>query len=127
MFSPPPTDLGWEVEELRFQVFDASAPVPPVPSERVVAVTQEVMAGLWAPTWRREVPGIDDDAVGDLVRRESFAAAHSRIVDLAVLGADGVPVAGTQLRIDGTTGQAIEGVMGAPSARERGACCGARR
>ena len=73
--SPPPSDLGWEVEEMRFQVFDASLPVPPVPSGRVVAVTQEVMAGLWAPTWRREIPGIDDDAVGDLVRRESFAVA----------------------------------------------------
>ncbi len=118
-FRPPPADLGWEVEELRFQVLDASAPEPPVPAGRVVAVTQEVMAGLWAPTWRRELPGIDDDAVGDLVRRESFADAHARIVDLAVLGDDGVPVAGTQLRIDGATA-AIEGVMTAPSARRQG-------
>ena len=119
MFSPPPNDLGWDVEELRFQVFDASAPLPHVPSGRVVAVTQEAMAGLWAPTWRREVPGIDDHAVDDLVRRESFAAAHCRIVDLAVLGADGVPVAATQLRIDGATA-AIEAVMTAPSARSQG-------
>lgn len=119
MFSPPPMDLDWDVEELRFHVFDATAPVPPEPVVRVVAVTQEVMAGLWAPTWRREIPGIDDGAVGDLIRRESFAAAHVRVVDLAVLGADGVPVAGTQLRIDGATA-AIDGVMTAPSARRQG-------
>ena len=118
-FQPPPADLGWEVEELRIQVLDAAAPEPPVPPGRVVAVTQEVMAGLWAPSWRRELPGIDDDAVDDLVRRESFADAHARIVDLAVLGDDGVPVAGTQLRIDGATA-VIEGVMTSPAAREQG-------
>jgi uncharacterized protein (DUF952 family)/GNAT superfamily N-acetyltransferase len=116
---PPPADLGWDVEELRLQVFDADAPAPPVPAGRVVPVTQEVMAGLWAPNWRRELPGIDDDAVADLVRREAFADAHARIVDLAVLGDDGVPVAGAQLRIDGATA-AIEGVMTAPDARRRG-------
>jgi len=118
-YRPPPADLDWEVEELRLQVFDAAAPVPPVPPGRVVAVTQEVMAGLWAPTWRREHPGIDDESVGDLVRRESFADAHARIVDLAVLGDDGVPVAGTQLRLDGATA-AVEAVMTAPSARRHG-------
>ena len=118
-FRPPPEDLGWEVTELRIQVLDAAAPEPAVPAGRVVAVTQEVMAGLWAPMWRREHPDIDDDAVGDLIRRESFANAHCRIVDLAVLGDDGVPVAGTQLRIDGATA-AIEAVTTAPSARRRG-------
>ena len=117
-YRPPPPDLGWEVTELRYQALDASAPTPPAPVQ-VVTVTQEVMAGLWAPTWRRELVGIDDDAVGDLVRRESFADAHARIVDLAVLGNDGVPVAGTQLRIDGATA-AIEAVMTAPSARRQG-------
>jgi uncharacterized protein (DUF952 family)/GNAT superfamily N-acetyltransferase len=115
---PPPANLGWEVKELRIHVMDA-APAPAVPAGRVVAATQEVMAGLWAPMWRREYPGIDEDAVGDLVRRESFANAHCRIVDLAVLGDDAVPVAGTQLRIDGATA-AIEAVMTAPSARRRG-------
>ena len=116
---PPPADLGWDVEELRIQVFGTAAPVPPVPAGRVVAVTQETMAPLWASSWRRDVEGIDDEAVDDLVRRESFANAHVRIVDLAVLGDDGVPVAGTQLRVDGATA-AIEGVMTAPSARGRG-------
>ena len=119
MFRPPPADLGWEVEELRLQVLDPAAPDPHVPAARVVAVTQEVMARLWAPSWRREQPGIDDAAVDDLVRRESFANAHVRVVDLAVLGDDGVPVAGTQLRIDGATA-AIEAVLTAPSAREQG-------
>ncbi len=92
-FRPPPEDLGWEVTELRIQVLAAAAPELAVPAGRVVAVTQEVMAGLWAPMWRRELADIDEDAVGDLVRRESFANAHCRIVDLAVLGHDGVPVA----------------------------------
>jgi uncharacterized protein (DUF952 family)/GNAT superfamily N-acetyltransferase len=118
-FRPPPTDLEWEVEELRLQVLDRAAPDPQVPAGRVVAVTQEVMAGLWAPSWQRDHPGIDDAAVHDLVRRESFADAHVRVVDLAVLGDDGVPVAGTQLRVDGATA-AIEAVLTAPSARERG-------
>ena len=118
-FRPPPTDLGWDVTELRIEVWDAAAPEPIVPAGRVVAVTQEVMGGLWAPMWRREHPDIDETAVGDLVRRESFANAHCRIVDLAVLGGDGVPVAGTQLRIDGATA-AIEAVMTAPSARRQG-------
>lgn len=118
-FRSPPTDLGWAVEELRIQVLDPVAPDPEVPAGRVVAVTQEVMAGLWAPTWRRDHPGIDDAEVDDLLRRESFAAAHVRIVDLAVLDDGGVPVAGTQLRIDGATA-AIEAVMTAPYARERG-------
>lgn len=118
-YRPPPADLGWEVEELRIQVLDPAVPEPPVPPGRVVTATPEVMAGLWAANWRQELPGIDDDAVGDLVRRESFADAHARIVDLAVLGDDGIPVAGTQLRIDGATA-AIEGVMTAPPARGRG-------
>jgi uncharacterized protein (DUF952 family)/GNAT superfamily N-acetyltransferase len=118
-FRPPPADLGWEVEELRVQVLDPAAPDPHVPGGRVVAVTQEVMAGLWAPSWRRDQPGIDEADADDLLRRESFADAHVRVVDLAVLGDDGIPVAGTQLRIDGATA-VIEAVMTAPSARERG-------
>jgi uncharacterized protein (DUF952 family)/ribosomal protein S18 acetylase RimI-like enzyme len=116
--TPPPADLGWDVEELRIQVLDRAARVPTT-SGRVVAVTQEVMAGLWAPSWRRDHPGIGADAVDDLVRRESFADAHARIVDLAVLDGDAVPIAGTQLRIDGATA-AIEAVMTAPSARRQG-------
>jgi GNAT superfamily N-acetyltransferase len=118
-FRPPPADLGWDVEELRVQVLDPAAPDPHVPGGRVVAVTQEVMAGLWAPSWRRDQPGIDEADADDLLRRESFADAHVRVVDLAVLGDDGIPVAGTQLRIDGATA-VIEAVMTAPSARERG-------
>ena len=118
-FRPPPDDLGWEVEELRIAVLDPAAPDPPEPGVAVRAVTQEVMAGLWAPNWQRDLPGVDDVVVADLVRRESFANAHVRIVDLAVLGDDGVPVAGTQLRIDGATA-AIEAVMTSPSARKQG-------
>jgi len=100
-------------------VLDAAAPSPTVPAGRVVVATLEVMAELWEAMWRREQPNIDEDAIGDLVRRESFANAHCRTVDLAVVGDDGVPVAGTQLRIDGATA-AIEAVMTAPSARRRG-------
>lgn len=116
---PLPAALGWDVEELRVQVLDPRAPDPPVPAGRVRAVTAESMAGLWVPGWRRELPGITERALDDLVRRESFADAHVRIVDLAVLGDDGVPVAGTQLRVDGATA-AIEAVMTAPEARGLG-------
>nr|WP_255566772.1 GNAT family N-acetyltransferase [Iamia sp. SCSIO 61187] len=77
------------------------------------------MAGLWRPSWRRDLPGASEAAIDDLVRREAFADAHLRIVDLAVLGGDGVPVAGTQLRIDGATA-AIEAVLCDPDHRGRG-------
>ena len=59
------------------------------------------MAGLWGPSWRRTLAGIPDEAVYDLVRREAFSDAHLRVVDLAVVGDDGVPWSSTQLRIDG--------------------------
>ena len=118
---PPPVDLEWDAQELRFLVLDPSAPMPTAPDSagRVTAVTQEVMADLWRPTWRRDLPGVDDAAVEDLVRREAFADAHARIVDLAVLGERGVPVAGTQLRLDGATA-AIEAVMTDPDHRGNG-------
>lgn len=118
---PPPVDLGWDAEELRFLVLDPSAPTPPAPPSagRVTAVTQEVMAELWRPSWRRDLPDVDDADIDDLVRREAFADAHARIVDLAVLGEGGVPVAGTQLRLDGATA-AIEAVLTAPDHRGNG-------
>ena len=116
---PPPAELGWEVEEERFLVLAPGTPSPEAGPARVVAVTSEVMAGLWAPGWQRDLPGISAESVDDLVRREAFADAHCRIVDLAVLGDDGVPVAGTQLRIDGASA-AIEAVLTEPTARGAG-------
>jgi uncharacterized protein (DUF952 family)/GNAT superfamily N-acetyltransferase len=118
---PPPDELGWDAQELRFLVLDPSAPPlrPPSSAGRVTAATQEVMAQLWRPSWRRELPDVDEVDVEDLVRREAFADAHARIVDLAVLGDDGVPVAGVQLRLDGATA-AIEAVMTDPDHRGRG-------
>ena len=120
----PPEDLsvgpaGWEVDEERILVLAPDATVAGPVDIEVVPVTQEVMAGLWAPSWQRSIDGIPDDAVDDLIRREAFAHAHLRIVDLAVLGPDGVPVAGTQLRIDGATA-AIEAVLCDPDHRGRG-------
>jgi uncharacterized protein (DUF952 family)/GNAT superfamily N-acetyltransferase len=112
----PPADLGWEVSEDRVLVLGPDGPVPPPGPAPVVPVTSEVMEGLWRPAWERDLPGIAEEAVDDLLRRESFADAHCRVVDLAVLGADGVPVAGTQLRIDGATA-VIEAVMTEPAAR----------
>ena len=119
MVRPPPPDLGWSIEELRLLVFDPAAPVPEKSDVPVVAVTQETMADLWESSWRRDIPDINDDAVADLVRRESFANAHVRVIDLAVLSNTGIPLAGTQLRIDGATAS-IEAVMTAPNARHRG-------
>jgi uncharacterized protein (DUF952 family)/GNAT superfamily N-acetyltransferase len=119
---PPPTelgDLGWEVHEERVMVLGPDAHPPEPGPAPVVPVTSEVMAGLWRPAWRREVPGIADDAVDDLVRREPFIDAHLRLVDLAVLGDDGVPLAAAQLRIDGATA-AVEAVMTDPEAQGKG-------
>jgi uncharacterized protein (DUF952 family)/GNAT superfamily N-acetyltransferase len=114
---PLPPDLGWEVDEQRIMVLAPEAAAPdPVADVTVEAVTSEVMDGLWGPSWRASIPGIDDDAVADLLRREPFADAHVRIVDLAVRGDDGVPVAGAQLRIDGATA-AVEAVMTVPERR----------
>lgn len=122
--STPPADLpvgpdGWEVDEERILVLDPGAEVIGPEGLTIVPVTQEVMAGLWDPSWRRDLPHASDDAVADLIRREAFADAHLRVVDLAVLGPDGVPVAGTQLRIDGATA-AIEAVLCDPGHRGRG-------
>jgi uncharacterized protein (DUF952 family)/GNAT superfamily N-acetyltransferase len=122
--SAPPDDLpvgpdDWEVDEERILVLGPGAEVAGPEGVSVVPVTQEVMAGLWGPSWRRDLPHASDAAVADLIRREAFANAHLRIVDLAVLGPDGVPVAGTQLRIDGATA-AIEAVVCDPGHRGRG-------
>lgn len=113
-------DLGWDLSEQRIMVLPPEVPVPdPAGDEAVTSVTTEVMAGMWAPAWRRSIPGISDAALDDLIRREPFADAHVRIVDLAVLGDDGVPVAGAQLRIDGATA-AIEAVQTEPDHQGRG-------
>jgi GNAT superfamily N-acetyltransferase len=116
---PPDGLAGWEVDEERILALDPGAAPAGTDGVTVVPVTQEVMAGLWDPSWRRDIRDIPDAAVADLIRREAFADAHLRIVDLAVLGADGVPVAGTQLRIDGATA-AIEAVLCDPGHRGRG-------
>jgi GNAT superfamily N-acetyltransferase len=118
---PPPEleDLGWEVHEERVMVLGPEAPVTEPGPAPVVPVTSEVMGGLWRPTWRREVPGIGDEALDDLVRREPFIDAHLRLLDLAVLGDDGVPLAAAQLRIDGATA-AVEAVMTDPQTQGKG-------
>ena len=117
---PPPDGLGWQAQELRVLVLEPVTETPDPPAGvDVVTATHEAMAGLWDPSWRRDLPGIDDESVEQLIRREAFADSHLRLVDLAVLGHDGVPVAGTQVRIDGATA-AIDTVMTAPSGRGRG-------
>ena len=113
----PPEALDWQLERLRLMVLDPSVEVRPGASE-VTTVTSEVMAGLWGPSWRRD-RRIGEDEIGDLLRREAIADAHARIVDLAVLDERGVPIAGTQLRIDGATAS-IEAVMAEPDVRARG-------
>jgi uncharacterized protein (DUF952 family)/GNAT superfamily N-acetyltransferase len=118
--SPPPPDLGWEVDELRLMVLDVNAPVPEIPvGVTVVPVTGEVANRLWEPMWRRSLPDVGADVLEHLFRREAIADAHVRVVDLAVLGDDGAPLASAQLRIDGATA-AVEAVMTAPDARRRG-------
>jgi uncharacterized protein (DUF952 family)/GNAT superfamily N-acetyltransferase len=114
---PLPSALPWAGKELRLLLHDGRS--LPSSGAGVVAVTREVMAGLWGPSWRRDIPGISEEAVEHLIRREGIADAHVAVTELAVLGPDGVPVAATQLRIDGATA-AVESVMTDPAVRGRG-------
>jgi len=119
----PPPGLGWELQELRLMVLDPAAPAPaPAPAPAavpVVAVSSEMMAGLWRADWRRRLPDVPAAVIDDLVRREAFADAHVRVIDLAVLDDSAAPVAGAQLRVDGATA-AIEAVMTDPHVRRLG-------
>lgn len=116
----PPADLGWDVQELRVMVLDAAARVAADPTDvTVVPIMHEVAARLGDTMWRRDLPGVTDEVVEQLLRREGIADAHLEVVDLAVLGEGGVPLASAQLRIDGATAS-IEAVMAAPEARRRG-------
>ncbi|MCU1427281.1 MAG: hypothetical protein JWL83_1281 [Actinomycetia bacterium] len=120
---PPPAELGWDVQELRVMVLDPGAPTPSgPPGVRVVPVVHEVAARLWEPMWRRDLPGVTDEVLEHLHRREGIADAHLQIVNLAVLDdleEASVPLASAQLRVDGATA-AIEAVMTAPQARRHG-------
>jgi uncharacterized protein (DUF952 family)/GNAT superfamily N-acetyltransferase len=117
--APPPDDLGWEIDEFRLLVRDASVPIPTVAELAVEAVELEVVASLWDTMWRLQLPGVSDDVVEQLVRREGIANAHCAVTDLVVRDPhDGHPVAGTQLRIDGATA-AIEAVLTRPDWRHR--------
>jgi uncharacterized protein (DUF952 family)/GNAT superfamily N-acetyltransferase len=121
---PPPEGLrtgagGWEVDEERVLALAPDAVVTGPDAVTVVPVTSEVMGRFWGPSWREAQPDAPAAAIDDLLRREAFADAHLRIVDLAVLGDDGVPVAGAQLRIDGATA-AVEAVLCHPDHRGRG-------
>lgn len=116
---PGAAPAGWTVEEERLMVLGPAVEVPSPQGVEVRRVTSEAMTGLWGPAWRRDVAGISDQAVADLVRREAFADAHLRVVDLAVVGDGGAPKSSAQLRIDGATA-ALEAVMTAPDARGRG-------
>lgn len=115
----PPPDLGWAVDEERIMVLDTRVTVAAPPDITVIPVGGEVTAGLWGPAWRRDVPGISDTAVDDLLGREALADAHLLVVHLAVLDDAGRARAGTQLRLDGATA-AVEAVLTDPGHRGQG-------
>ncbi|HXT43338.1 MAG TPA: GNAT family N-acetyltransferase [Pseudonocardiaceae bacterium] len=112
---------GWHILELPLLLYGGAQPAVTVPPESitVVPVTHEVVRTLWQRAWRRDQPGLDDDAVRQLVDCEALADAVLRVVNLAVLNQRGEPIAGTQLRIDGATA-AIEAVMTEPAHRRAG-------
>jgi uncharacterized protein (DUF952 family)/GNAT superfamily N-acetyltransferase len=111
------TDRGWCVQELRLMVYGGTA--VPDGSIDVIPVAHEIISRLWARSWRRDKPGLDDDTVRQLVDRELLADAVLRISNLAVLDGAGEPIASAQLRIDGATA-AIEAVMTDPAHRRAG-------
>jgi uncharacterized protein (DUF952 family)/GNAT superfamily N-acetyltransferase len=113
---------GWHILELRLLLYrGAPQPVAKAPpgSITVVPVTHEVVSKLWQRSWRRDQPGLGDDAVRQLVDCEALADAVIRVVNLAILDGCGEPIAATQLRIDGATA-AIEAVMTEPAHRRAG-------
>ena len=111
---------GWSVEDQRLMVY-AGPPLPAsaVGEPAVIPVAHDVAALLWERSWQRDLPDPDPETIRQLIAREPLADAILRIVNLAVLGPDGAPVASTQLRIDGATA-AIEAVMTDPDHRGGG-------
>lgn len=116
--TPPPPDLGWEVDEERLMVLDPRGREPHAGSVEVVPVAHEVIARSWTAQWRVDLPTATEAEIAELVGREPFADAHLRVIDLAVLEG-GTPVASAQLRIDGATA-ALEAVMTRADRRGRG-------
>lgn len=109
---------GWHTLELRLMLYGGPAPATEG-TINIGPVAYEVAARLWQRSWRRELPHLDDDALGQLVDRELLVDAVLRVVNLAVLDGHGEPIAATQLRIDGATA-AIEAVMTDPAHRRTG-------
>lgn len=115
----PPEGLAWNIEDLRLMLLDPGAPPRAHSMAPVLTVTSDVMARLWRPSWRRQLPEVPDGDIDDLIRREPLDDAFVRVIDLAVLGDDETPVAGAQLRIDGATAS-IDAVLTDPGHRGRG-------
>src|SRR5690606_8377599 len=89
---------GWEAEEI---VVMAARPG----GSRVAGVEQvdaEALRPVWAATWRRDVPGVSDAAVTDLVDRNLL---QEEVVDARYLAvrAEGAVVASGILLLDGAT------------------------
>lgn len=115
---PLPTDLGWRTVENRLMILDDRAALPE-PDRRVVGSTSEAMEALWEPKWRHDHPGLSDEAIADLLRREPIDDAHVRVTHLAVLDDTATPIAGARLHVDGATAE-ITGVQTHPEHRGRG-------
>lgn len=115
----PPEGLAWNIEEFRLMLLDPGALPLAASVSPVLPVASDVMARLWRPSWRRQLPDVPDAVIDDLVRREPLTDAFVRVVDLAVLGDDETPVAGAQLRVDGATAS-IEAVLTDPAYRRQG-------
>jgi uncharacterized protein (DUF952 family)/GNAT superfamily N-acetyltransferase len=110
---------GWRVLELRLMLYGGAPASAAKAAINVIPVAHEVVSQLWARSWRRDLPHLDDDAVRQLVDREPVTDAVLRVINLAVLDGCGEPIAATQLRIDGATA-AIEAVMTDPAHRQTG-------
>lgn len=113
------TEAGWKQDRELLMVLDADADRS-VDTTAVVELSEEQMTGLMKRWWAEEFPVlVDDDELDQFVnynRREGKLWSESAF---GVLDEDGVPLAITKARAQGTTGW-VEDVYTAAEARGRG-------
>ena len=111
------TMAGYERTVNLFMVLTAT-PVPSALAGEVEHVPYAVIAPAVADAWRRDLPGVDEAVVRQLVERHRLTAAACHVTH-HVIRRDGVPVARADLLRDGDMAE-VDGVMTEPAWRNQG-------